>query len=53
MLDKAEELKGRLDRGEVTYNSDWDENVKAYMQNVGMWDYGEDSSIVTKWSQLR
>ena len=53
MLDKAEELKGRLDRGEVTYNSDWNEDVKAYMQNVGMWDYGEDSSIVTKWSQLR
>lgn len=23
------------------------------MQTVGLWDYGESSSIVTKWSQLR
>lgn len=49
----ASNIQGRLDRGEVTYNTGWNENVKAYMQTVGLWDYGEGSSIDTKWSQLR
>lgn len=53
LIDTADDIQGKLDRGEVAYNSGWNENVKAYMQTVGMWDYGEDSSIVTKWSTLR
>lgn len=35
------------------WQSGWNENLKQYLQTVGLWDYENDGSIVTKWSQLR
>ncbi len=36
----------------VPYDMSWDNNVQAYLQRVGLWDYN-DASIVTKWSTIR
>ena len=36
----------------VPYDMSWDNNIQAYLQRVGLWDYN-DASIVTKWSTIR
>lgn len=36
----------------VPYDMSWDNNIQAYLQRVGLWDYNDDS-IVTKWSTIR
>lgn len=58
--DKVEDLfsdsqwiQQNFPQGIVNWQSGWNENLKQYLQTVGLWDYENDGSIVTKWSQLR
>lgn len=53
MISDSEWMQQNWPQGVTQYDSGWNENVKAYLQTVGLWDYGDDGSIVTKWSQLR
>lgn len=53
MISDSQFIQQNFPQGVVTWQNGWNDKVQQYLQSVGLWDYEQDGSIVTKWSTIR
>lgn len=53
MISDSQFIQQNFPQGVVTWQDGWNDKIQAYLKTVGLWDYDQDGSIVTKWSTIR
>ena len=53
MISDSQFIQQNFPQGAVTWQDGWNDKIQAYLKTVGLWDYDQDGSIVTKWSAIR
>lgn len=49
---QAKWIRDNWPQGSTEWDERWDENIKAYLSTLGVWDIDKDGNVVTQWTKL-